>query len=627
MDNRHTFQASQVFSNSHMNGSSSYRVPPSASHPVQPAQLPIMSIPSIDTPAQQPVYRDNRTGLTYSRDQMLRFIWRQDPQNGKFKIRQTEGLFKPGSYTDMTTLTRYTHQEMIDLTGNILVEHLSRSRPQLHPFQAMQGQQHFQQQTQSQMDSSMQSSMQPSLAGYSPRGYTDGQAIRSQQSQGIRDERSVEQQARMAQPGQGQQPLPQQQVYPPTQPSSHVANAGQPGFVDEFGRQWSRAQYEELVRRQQAQKAQASAAMSSGLGPQFQQAQQTSPPMMMNSQASLQTNNMHYGMAPQEHSDLLQRQKGNMGPPPVPVNPGAQQQRQYVPPPGTKSLQQSPINDQSGRPWTREQWEKVEKSREVKKNLVPPSQATKGSVPGSPLTQPAVHKQRVNNIQKQPFHRPVSSVAQPKKPSVMQPAKQAAPSEVKVTGKDITNRSLNPTATSTSLAPVVPQSNQPDQVSMSKQSNIAPNTAPAPAPSPTPAPTQPTTVTQWDVENGRRVYDSMTSFVSSRQKAYHDGLAKLDAATTTSNPPANVPVTNTPTASALPPFDPSIFATVKHPKYTGFNHFSELNGGDLADVDNQELLKRICTVDPDGALRAPEPRWMTEERAKLEWEIYMLAAR
>ncbi|EMD67416.1 hypothetical protein COCSADRAFT_352286 [Bipolaris sorokiniana ND90Pr] len=635
MDDRYTFQASQASNNSHMNDSSSYRVPPPTVYPVQPFRPPMISMSPTNIPPQQVVFRDNYTALTYTRDQMVQYIWRRDLQNGKLVIRQAKGLLNPGSYTDLTTGTKYTHQQMIDLTGKILAEHLSRSKPQVNqvqPFQAVQGQQ-------------MQSSMQPSPVGYPPRGYTDGQAIQSQQRQEILDQQFVEQQARMT-----QQSLPQQQLYPPTQPSSHVSNAGQSTFIDKFGRQWSRAQYEELVRRQYVQKAQASAAMSSGLAPQFQQSPQTSSPMMMNSNNSWYANDMYNKVVPQKHSNLLQRQTGNIGPPPVPANSGAQQQRSYMPPPVTKSSQKPPTTDQSGRQWTQEQWEKVEKGRESKKILIPSSQATKASVPGNPTTQQAVYKQSLSKIQKQPSRQPASSVAQPKRPSFMQSAKQAVPREVKVTGKDVTNESLNFTSNSTSLAPV-PQSNQPDQVSMSKQPNIASNTAPAPN-SP-PVSTQPTTISQWDVENGRHIYDSMTLFVSSRQEAYHEGLAKLKAATATVNTASSTAASNAvnntttnavnrtvdnPTANiahstnkyaplSFPHFDPSIFATVKHPQYTGFNDFSELNDDVLAEVNNQVLLKKICTVDPDGALRAPEPRWVSEERAKLEWEIRMVSGK
>ncbi|KAF5854554.1 hypothetical protein GGP41_007317 [Bipolaris sorokiniana] len=461
MDDRYTFQASQASNNSHMNDSSSYRVPPPTVYPVQPFRPPMISMSPTNIPPQQVVFRDNYTALTYTRDQMVQYIWRRDLQNGKLVIRQAKGL------------------------------------------------------------------------------------------QEILDQQFVEQQARMT-----QQSLPQQQLYPPTQPSSHVSNAGQSTFIDKFGRQWSRAQYEELVRRQYVQKAQASAAMSSGLAPQFQQSPQTSSPMMMNSNNSWYANDMYNKVVPQKHSNLLQRQTGNIGPPPVPANSGAQQQRSYMPPPVTKSSQKPPTTDQSGRQWTQEQWEKVEKGRESKKILIPSSQATKASVPGNPTTQQAVYKQSLSKIQKQPSRQPASSVAQPKRPSFMQSAKQAVPREVKVTGKDVTNESLNFTSNSTSLAPV-PQSNQPDQVSMSKQPNIASNTAPAPN-SP-PVSTQPTTISQWD--------------------------------------------------------------------YTGFNDFSELNDDVLAEVNNQVLLKKICTVDPDGALRAPEPRWVSEERAKLEWEIRMVSGK
>lgn len=617
MDNPYTFQASRVSNNSHMNRSSSYRVPPATAHPIQPVQWPIVSTFPTNIPPQQAAFRDNHTALTYTKDQMIQRIWSRDPHTGNPVVRQTKGLFNSGSYTDLTTRQKYTHPQMVHLTGKMIQEHIERLRRQVNhvqPFQAAQEQQQFRQSMQSQM----QPSTQPSSVGYPPRGYTDEQAIQLQQRQGVRDQPFVEQHARTVQQSQTQQSLPQQQAYPPIRPSSHVVEAGQPAFIDKFGRQWTRQQYEELIRRQQAQKAQASAAMSSGLGPQFQQDPQTSSPMMMNSQNCEYTHNVHNEAASQNHLDLLRRQKGNMGPSPVPANPGTHQQRQCMPSPGTKSSQQSSITDQSGRQWTREQWEKVEKSRELKKNLVLPSQATKACVPGTPTTEPAVHKQSVSKIQKQPSRQPAASAAHFKKPSVTQPAKQAVPREVKVIGKDVTNESLNPTADPTSLLPV-PEINQPNQVSMSKQPNVAPNTAPAP--NPPRISTQPTTVSQWDVENGRHIYDSMASFIFSHQEAYHEGLSKLEAAAI--NPAVNPP----PTVSPLAHFDPTIFKKVKHPQYTGFSVFSELNGGVLAEIDNQALLKRICTVDPDGVLRAPEPRWVSEERAKLEWEIRMVGGK
>ncbi|EUC42087.1 hypothetical protein COCMIDRAFT_104425 [Bipolaris oryzae ATCC 44560] len=625
MDNHHTFPASRVYNNNHINDSSSYRVPPSTGYPVQPVRPPMI-------PPQQAVYRENATALTYTRNQMVHNIWMRDPQTGKAVVRPAKGLSCPGSYTDLTTGQRYTYQQMIEITGKILAEHFSRTKPQVDQaqlFQAVQVQQRFQPQ--------MQSQVHPHHVGHPLCEYTDGRAYQSQSRPEVQNQRFAEQQAHMTQQGQGQQSLLQQGIHPSTQPLSHVAKAGNPTFIDKLGRQWSRQQYEELVRRQEAQKAQASTTRGSGLGSQLQQASQTPSLMTMSLNDSLHMNDMHNGMAPQTHPDLLQHQKGNMGPPPGPANPGVQQQHQYMPP-GTKSLQQSPIADQSGRQWTRSEWEKVERCRESKKNLVPPSHATKASVPGNPSRKPVAHKQSMSKIQKQPVSQPAASVAQSKKPSVTQPAKQAVPCEVKVTGKEVANESLNSLATSTSVAPV-PQSNQPTQISMSKQPSIALNTTPTPNPPPVvnqpPVSTQPITVSQWDVENGRMIHDSITSFISSHQEAHHEAISKVAAPTPTLNPRITSPssTTNSPPTTATAPSLPSpsilsIFTTVKHHHHsTGLSDFSELNGGVLAKVDNLELLRTICTVDPDGSFRAPEPRWVSEERARLEWEVCVVGRR
>ena len=73
--------------------------------------------------------------------------------------------------------------------------------------------------------------------------------------------------------------------------------------------------------------------------------------------------------------------------------------------------------------------------------------------------------------------------------------------------------------------------------------------------------------------------------------------------------------------------EPDVFGTYQQvgyaPAYPGFEDYAETNADVLPDADEQEVLRSLCTVDEDGGLRAPEERSMSEERARLGWEMLM----
>jgi hypothetical protein len=502
--------------NSYMNGSSNYHGLPTTAHPVQQVWSP-MPMSSMSSHTQTPVFRDNSTALTYTHEQMLSFMWQQDPLNPRHEVLQEpEELEDHGGYTDLTTGLTYTHQQMMERTRKILTERASKKaahNAQDQPFQSLQEQLLLQELLQ------LQPNGQARPDEHSLQQYTDRQFIDSQRRREIQGHRMAEKQAQMHQAPRLQPPVP---------------NAGLPVLTDSFGRQWTQDEYDELVQRQQVRKAQAWAAINTGSQPQAQQVQQVSPPGMNSPHYSSPLTNYNHLMTIPNHVDLLPRQQGNMGPPLAPVNPRTQSQNQQTSPLRTMGLQQSLITDQSGRQWTREQWSEMERRIKAQKSLLPPSKtpkATKTPIPTNPSTQPTAHKQRVSKAQTQSRQWPTASVTQSKEPQTINAVEQAETAKSETTFDTILKESFIQAINSVSPPTSGLQSTPPNQISTPDQPVVD-------TPDPLHSNSQSllasnqhhhhTVVRMADVENGTRIKDSISSFLSSRQQVRHKTFAHFD---------------------------------------------------------------------------------------------------
>lgn len=370
-----------------------------------------------------------------------------------------------------------------------------------------------------------------------------------------------------------------------------MPNTGRPLIIDRYGRHWTLEQYNDFLRCKQ---------MQASMRPEIrQQMQEISPPMTMNPQASVVSNRSGLQLAHQEFAALPARQlttrqtsaSTNVGP-----------RKQLQSPAAVLQPQQSFITDQHGRQWTREQLNEISRHREAQKRLATPSKSSDATLtPASvkPSTQPLAHKQSVKKPQKPQKQSRQQPAAPQRIPKTQPPPQPTAPQSV----PKLQPPPLEPHPTTHTAIEGRDPKYETHRLHLSALRSG---------------------ITMSDIEKGTRIRDAMSNYVSAHTTTSSETTLQITAPSSTkplytahnSNntmDSAHAAALGLPLNFNMRP----VLDKVRHKRYDGYPTFSGTNGPCV----DEAAVKHICTVDPDGSLRAPEDTTLSETRARLLWEL------